>query len=106
MKLDARAIFAYQTVMSVMERMSSRLDPAFSIVRKFDTATKRGTFVLAERLKVDRSTVQRWMMPRERRGTGGFIPYPYHEPIEAYAEELGIEFERSEFLLRRDTAAA
>jgi hypothetical protein len=92
--------------MSVMERMSSKLDPAYSVIRKFDMPGKSGTVVLAERLGRDRSTVQKWTMAREQRGTGGFIPYPYHDEIEAFAEELGIPFERSEFLSRRAEAAA
>lgn len=92
-----------------MERMSSRLDPAYSVIRKFDVEGKpgkSGTVVLAERLNVDRSTVQKWTMASERRGTGGFIPYRYHDEIVTFAEELGIPFDRSEFLSRRAEVSA
>ncbi len=88
--------------MNAMARMSNKLDPAYSLIRKFDTSEKRGTFVLATRLGVDRSTVQKWTMPREKGGTGGFVPFDYCKEILAFARELDVPLDPSEFILSPD----
>jgi hypothetical protein len=97
--------------MNVMVRMSNKLDPAYSIVRKFDEPeakgkpARSGTVVLAARLDIDRSTVQKWTMARERGGTGGFIPFQYHGKILTFAEQIGIDLDPAEFVLRPEVAA-
>lgn len=90
--------------MNVMVRMSNRLDPAHSVIRKFDLGEKRGTFVLAERLGIDRSTVQKWTMSRETGGTGGHIPPRYYAKILTFANEIGVVLDEREFVKKSDDA--
>lgn len=51
------------------------LDPAYSIIKTFgDGKLSRGIDAIAEIVGRDRANVYRWMRPKERGGTGGFIP--------------------------------
>jgi hypothetical protein len=90
--------------MNVMVRMSNRLDPAYSVIRKFDLDGRRGPLVLAERLGVDRSTVQKWSMSRDTGGTGGYIPSRHYEAIMESARELGVSLDEREFVKKSDDA--
>ena len=86
--------------MNVMVRMS-KLEPAYSLIRKFDTANKAGAAVLAERLELTRSAVAKWTLPPRGKGlggTGGYIPPRYYREILAFAREIGVAIEPAEFV--------
>lgn len=86
--------------MNVMVQMAtSKLDPAYSVIRKFDTAERKGSFVLSQRLGLARSAVTKWTLPRERSGTGGHIPPRYYADILAFAREVGVQLDPSEFVI-------
>jgi hypothetical protein len=77
----------------------SKLDPAYSIIRKFDTPNASGTQVLGMRLGIVRSAVTRWALAKQRGGTGGYIPPRYYTEILTFAGELGITLRPSEFVV-------
>jgi hypothetical protein len=83
----------------------SKLDPAYSIIRKFDTSQARGTEVLGLRLGVARSAVTRWALAKQRGGTGGYIPPRYYSEILTFAGELGIALAPSEFVISATSAS-
>lgn len=74
-----------------------KLNPAYGLIRKFDRDEKRGEDLLSERLRIARSTVQRWAYPRDRGGTGGYVPTWYHDKILELAEELGRPVDHADF---------
>ncbi len=80
--------------------LMTKLDPAYSVIRKFDQDKRRGESVLADRLGKDRSTILKWTLPREKGGTGGYVPPWHYEEIIAFAQELGVALEPSEFVIR------
>jgi hypothetical protein len=82
----------------------SKLDPAYSIVRKFDTDDQRGTEVLANRLGIVRSAVTRWTLAREKGGTGGYVPPRYYDEILSFAKECGIALDPGEFVVSAGAA--
>lgn len=87
--------------MNVMVQMAkSKLDPAYSVIRKFDTKERRGSYVLSQRLGLTRSAVTKWTLPVEQMGTGGYIPPRYYDSILAFAKELGISLHPSEFVVK------
>lgn len=43
-------------------------------------------------------TVQRWRMPKERGGTGGFIPRQHHAELLRLARQSGISLTASSFI--------
>jgi hypothetical protein len=77
----------------------SKLEPAYSVIRKFDTDDQRGTEVLGVRLGVVRSAVTRWTLAREKGGTGGYIPPRYYDEILSFAKERGVSLNPSEFVV-------
>lgn len=77
---------------------TTKLEPAYSVIRKFDLDGKRGESVLGARLDVDRATVLKWTRSREKGGTGGYIPSRYYDRILEFAEELGIPLDLVEFV--------
>lgn len=60
-------------------------DPAYSVVEKLG-----GKAAVAERLKLDKSTLSRWCQPRPM-GTGGIIPQRYWPALIAMAREQGVD---------------
>jgi hypothetical protein len=104
---NCRAFFHDRRSGRVAGRVTAigNLEPAFSIVRKFDTPAKSGTKVLAERLGIDRSAVAKWVLPKASRGTGGWVPYWYYDQIMAFAKEIGIDLDPAEFVIRPEVAA-
>jgi hypothetical protein len=84
----------------------SKLDPAYSIIRKFDTDRCRGTEVLGRRLGIVRSAVTRWALAKERGGTGGYIPPRYYREILAFAHEAEVALDPSEFVVSASAALA
>jgi hypothetical protein len=83
----------------------SKLDPAYSVIRKFDTSAARGSEVLGLRLGVVRSAVTRWALAKQRGGTGGYIPPRYYTEILTFAGELGIALHPSEFVVSATSAS-
>lgn len=68
-------------------------EPAASLINRLGGLTK-----VAEVCDVNISTVQRWRMPREKGGTGGFIPHWYvHRLLEA-ASERGLPLNPVDFM--------
>ena len=67
--------------------------PAQQIVAKCG-----GAAVVAAWLGVNHSTVYRWTQPKDRGGTGGFIPYRHHVALIRAARAAGKHIEPAEFL--------
>ena len=62
------------------------LEPAKTVLSRFG-----GAGPLAHRLGLDRSTVHRWGLPKERDGRGGLIPAKYHQRLLALAAAAGVD---------------
>jgi hypothetical protein len=88
------------------EPAMSKLEPAYSVIRKFDTDDQRGTEVLAVCLGIVRSAVTRWTLAREKGGTGGYIPPRYYDEILAFAEKRAISLDPREFVVSLTCGAA
>jgi hypothetical protein len=82
--------------MSHIRSQHERLDPARSVVDKFRIGRVSGAHVLAPIIGRDKTTILKWMYPREARGTGGLIPSRYHVPILKAAHERGIPLNAAE----------
>ena len=94
--------------MNVMSQ-KSKLEPAFSVIRKFDTPEKTGAVVLAERLGLTRSAVTKWTLPPRGKGNGGtngYIPSRYFNEILAFAKEIGVPLDPGEFVRRSEDVEA
>lgn len=78
----------------------ARLDPARSIIERF------GIDKVAEITGKHVSSVHRWMYPKEKGGTGGFIPYPEVQMILQFARDNGIALSPAEFIEPSSAAAA
>lgn len=76
----------------------SKLEPAYSLIRKFDTAEKSGAYVIAEALGLHRVTVQRWATARENGGTGGVVPPKHHGQISRLAKEMGVKLKAEDLI--------
>jgi len=72
--------------------MKRHLDPARSIVAKL------GVDVIAAASCVHVSRVYRWMSPKSRGGTGGFIPINHIRPIISAAADRGIYLSADDFI--------
>ncbi len=68
------------------------LDPARSIIAKI------GIEKVAEVTGKHVSRVYRWMYPKERGGTGGFIPQADAQTLLQYSRENGIALSAAEFI--------
>lgn len=80
--------------------MSERhLDPARSVIAKI------GVDKVAEVTGKHVSRVYRWMYPRDRGGTGGFIPQTDAQAILKYARQNDIALSPAEFLEAMPQAA-
>lgn len=69
------------------------LDPAASII-----AVLGGLSSVAKAANTSTTTVQRWRLPKQKGGTGGFIPRRHHEALLAKSSELGICLKRVAFI--------
>ena len=63
----------------------SPVDPAATVLTRFG-----GAGPLAQLLRLDRSAVHRWALPKHRGGSGGLIPARHHQRLLALAAEQGI----------------
>lgn len=76
-----------------METMSEKhLDPARSII-----AHMGGIAKVCEITGRHISNVYRWMAPREKRGTGGKVPYEEADKLLAWASENGVDLRGDDF---------
>jgi hypothetical protein len=67
-------------------------DPAFSILKICG-----GPSPVARRLDLRPNTTLRWQYPVEKQGSGGAIPFKYHDPLIALASECGVDLPRGAF---------
>ena len=74
----------------------SKLEPAYSVIRKFDRDGRRGSYVLAAKLGIGRPAVTKWALSKQKGGTGGYIPPHYYTKIMSIARDLGIPLTPSE----------
>lgn len=76
------------------------LDPAYSVIRKFCGPTGKlseGIDAVAAITGADRTRVYRWMRPRDKGGTDGFIPNPHDRTLVEYARENGMKLGPKDF---------
>jgi hypothetical protein len=59
---------------------------------------KMTPIVLAEKLKVNHSTVYRWGYDKSLNGTGGKIPFKYHPKIKAMASRRKVKLTAEDFV--------
>lgn len=57
-----------------------------------------GATELADAAKIDKSSVYRWLYPKEKGGTNGAIPHANHGKILAAAEAIGLGVTRSDLV--------
>lgn len=84
---------------------NTHLEPAASIIQLLG-----GLSAAAGALSSNTTTVQRWRLPKEKGGTGGYIPRWWHDKILAAAEAKGVSLPAAAFfditaLNSADTAA-
>lgn len=70
-----------------------RCDPASKIV-----AALGGLKSVAEAAGVTPTQVQRWRMPSEKGGTGGYIPRKYHDKLTELAAAKGVDLTPAAFV--------
>lgn len=68
-----------------------KLDPARTVIECFRTSDISGVREVAKITGLDRTSVQKWMWPKTRKGTGGLVPSKYHRVLREEAEQRGIE---------------
>jgi len=79
------------------------VNSASRITRKFGSAYKLAAMLSAEAGRVIHvSTVRRWTYPQERGGTGGHIPYKFHELVWTAAKHNDITLHPEEFVNLED----
>ena len=77
---------------------TDHLEPARSIIAKIGVAT------VAEVTGKHVSRVYRWMYPKSRGGTGGFIPQDEAQKLLGHAHRSGIDLNPADFFLVSDAA--
>lgn len=75
--------------------------PAPLIIAKLGGAQR-----VADLLGLNVSQVHRWKYPRERGGTGGFVPTRHQQELLDIAAALGVDLAPAEFFLPADPARA
>lgn len=70
------------------------LSPAEVVIQELGVAS------IADELRVDRSTVHRWVYPRPR-GSGGLVPAWYHASLLRYAQQRGVNLTSGDLVLGR-----
>lgn len=68
-------------------------DPAASII-----AMLGGLSSVAKAANTSTTTVQRWRLPKQKGGTGGFIPRKHHDLLIAKSREVGVDLQRAAFV--------
>lgn len=75
--------------MSAME--TSKLDPARLVVERLTTPEQSGVRIVAEITGADRTSIYRWMRPKNQGGTGGKIPARHAVKLDKEGPRRGIE---------------
>lgn len=75
-------------------------EPAASLIEKLG-----GLSAVARALDVRDTTVQRWRLPKEKRGTGGSVPHWHIPKVIELGKSIGVKV-RTEDCVRVDKAAA
>jgi len=70
-----------------------RCDPAHSIIEKFG-----GISAVAKIAGVTPHSVMRWRSPRDKGGTGGFIPHWHVQRLLEAASERGLALQPADFM--------
>jgi hypothetical protein len=78
--------------------LENHLDPARYVIKRLG-----GVRAVAEIAGVDESTVRRWMMPREKKGSGGFIPVERAQVLLQWARENKIKLKADDFFVSNAT---
>lgn len=76
-------------------------EPAKTVISRLGGLTK-----VSALCGVDISTVQRWRMSRDKRGTGGIIPAKYMEVLLQHANDTGVDVKADDLIPRREQARA
>jgi len=71
----------------------SQFEPANSVIHRFGSAAEVGRI-----LDLDKSTICRWTMPKDKRGTNGSIPRKYWEPLMQAAKQRKIKLSLNELV--------
>jgi hypothetical protein len=71
----------------------TQLSPAREVIAKLG-----GVRATARVLQLNPSAVSRWMMPAERRGTGGSIPQRHWPALIAYAKKERVKLALRDFV--------
>ena len=69
------------------------MEPASTIIKKLG-----GEAAVAEVTASALSSPYRWQYPRNRGGTGGWIPQRHHRVLLAFARKRGVQLAAEEFL--------
>lgn len=69
------------------------MNPAEIVISKFG-----GVRPLARALKIDHSSVSRWAMTKDKRGSDGMVPSKYQAQLLRLAEDRGIDLSASELI--------
>jgi len=72
------------------------LEPASTIIKRIG-----GIAVVADLLKLNRTSVLRWTHPRDRGGTGGLVPSKHQADLMAKAREKGVAIQPADFFAKR-----
>lgn len=76
-----------------MSNKQKYLEPASSCIEVLGGAAK-----VARYLECHPSTVGRWRKSKLKYGTGGCVPYEWHDSLLSLARSQGIEFKREYFV--------
>lgn len=75
------------------------MKPAELVIKKFG-----GVRALAKLVGVYPGTVSRWTAPKERNGTGGYIPVKYHRLVLELADQHGKNLTLEELCFGRENS--
>lgn len=90
------------------KRTNTYLDPAHSVIRKFSDPSgklSRSIRRVAEITGASHTRVYRWMLPKEKGGTGGLIPSNQQVKLFQYAQREQIPLSPSDFFEAAHEAA-
>lgn len=87
--------------------MQKYLEPAHTVIRKFASNGKlsSGIDLISEITGSDRTSVYRWMRPKEKGGTGGLVPTKQQPKLLEYAKENYVPLATADFFERAHEAA-
>jgi transposase len=79
--------------------MEKYLEPAHTVIRKFAVNGKlsSGIDLISEITGSDRTSVYRWMRPKEKGGTGGLVPTKQQPKLLEYAKENRLALATADF---------